>query len=255
MNRRLVKIAKELNVGLSTIVEFLTDKGYEIDAKPTAKVTDDMYNELLKEFHNSLEVKNRADQLVIGTRPSGGKKEEEAAPAGLKELTPKSRISLGGNLGSKPGISLSTKPTPPPQEPAPEPKAEPVAEESAAPPPAQPESSAEPAPEPAKTTADAAQVPEPAEPVAEETPAEEPKPKTGGLKVVGKIDLDSKTSKPKKAKPAPKAAEKPVAEEQPAPAETPEPAEPEPETPPAAEAPPAADPEESAATSAAADDD
>ena len=47
MAQRLVKIAKELNVGTSTIVEFLTEKGFEIDNKPTSKVSDDMYQALI----------------------------------------------------------------------------------------------------------------------------------------------------------------------------------------------------------------
>ncbi|PSR09086.1 MAG: hypothetical protein C7N36_20855, partial [Bacteroidetes bacterium] len=64
MERRLVKIAKELNVGLSTIVEFLQNKGFDIDNKPTAKVSDEMYQELHKEFQKSIAIKEKADQLV-----------------------------------------------------------------------------------------------------------------------------------------------------------------------------------------------
>ena len=41
MSKRLVKIAKELNVGTATIVEHLTKSGYDIDNKPTAKVSDE----------------------------------------------------------------------------------------------------------------------------------------------------------------------------------------------------------------------
>ena len=77
MAKRLVKIAKELNVGTTTIVEHLVDNGFEIDNKPTAKVTDEMYDVLLKEFSNSIAVKEQADSLVIGTRPA---KEKEKAP-------------------------------------------------------------------------------------------------------------------------------------------------------------------------------
>ncbi|HMQ47702.1 MAG TPA: translation initiation factor IF-2 [Saprospiraceae bacterium] len=69
MERRLVKIAKELNVGTTTIVDHLSSKGYDIENKPTAKVTDEMYDELLREFQKSIAIKEQADQLVIGTRP------------------------------------------------------------------------------------------------------------------------------------------------------------------------------------------
>jgi len=71
---RLVKIAKELNVGTSTIVQHLLSKGFEIENKPTAKVSEEMYSELLKEFQSSIAVKEQADQLIIGSR-IGGKQE------------------------------------------------------------------------------------------------------------------------------------------------------------------------------------
>jgi len=77
MAKRLIKIAKELNVGTGTIVDFLTDKGFDIDNKPTAKVSDDMEAELLKEFQSSIAVKEKADQLVLGNRPATPKKDEK----------------------------------------------------------------------------------------------------------------------------------------------------------------------------------
>ncbi|MCO6491866.1 MAG: translation initiation factor IF-2 [Phaeodactylibacter sp.] len=70
MAKRLIKIAKELNVGTTTIVEHLTNSGFDIENKPTANVTDEMYAELLKEFQKSIAIKEKADQLVIGNRPT-----------------------------------------------------------------------------------------------------------------------------------------------------------------------------------------
>lgn len=75
---RLVKIAKELNVGTSTIVDFLKGKGYEIENKPTSKISDEMHQELLQEFSDSMVAKEKADQLIIGSRYSA--KEEKPAP-------------------------------------------------------------------------------------------------------------------------------------------------------------------------------
>lgn len=77
MSKRLVKIAKELNVGTTTIVDFLNNNGFEIENKPTSKISDDMYDALLKEFSNSIAVKEKADKLVIGTR---NQEEEKVAP-------------------------------------------------------------------------------------------------------------------------------------------------------------------------------
>lgn len=84
MSNRLVKIAKELNVGTSTIVDYLKKRGFEIENKPTSKVTDEMHDALLKEFSNSIAEKEKADKLVIGTRI----KPEEEKP----KFTPRQEV-------------------------------------------------------------------------------------------------------------------------------------------------------------------
>ena len=84
MERRLIKVATELNVGLHTIVDFLNGKGFDIEDKPTAKVTDAMYAELQREYHKSVDIKEKADSLVIGNRPV----QAVAAPPVVKRDTP-----------------------------------------------------------------------------------------------------------------------------------------------------------------------
>jgi len=73
----LVKIAKEFNVGVATVVDFLLSKGYNIDNKPNAKVDDAMYETLQKEYKGSADIKEKADQIQIG---SVYKKPEEKLP-------------------------------------------------------------------------------------------------------------------------------------------------------------------------------
>ncbi|KAA3625516.1 MAG: translation initiation factor IF-2 [Bacteroidetes bacterium] len=82
--KRLIKVAKELNVGIHTIVEHLNGAGFEIDEKPTAKVTDEMYTELLNKFQKSIAIKEKADKLIIGTRP-GSKDAPSESPAPATE--------------------------------------------------------------------------------------------------------------------------------------------------------------------------
>ena len=77
MAKRLVQVAKELNVGTATIVEFLTGNGFEIDNKPTAKISDEMMGQLLKEYQKSNAIKEQADSMVIGTRPASKKEDEK----------------------------------------------------------------------------------------------------------------------------------------------------------------------------------
>jgi translation initiation factor IF-2 len=106
MERQLIKVAKEFNVGKDTIVEFLHEKGIEIDNKPIAKITDDMYTILYKKFSGDMTDKQQADQMVIGTRP--------AAP-----VAPAPVVRPAAPLPERKSVSLF-----PPKEPAPEVKAE-----------------------------------------------------------------------------------------------------------------------------------
>ncbi|MDR2926640.1 MAG: translation initiation factor IF-2 [Cytophagaceae bacterium] len=62
---RLSKAAKELNVGISTIVEFLHKKGFvDIDANPNNKVSEEMFNLLKKEYKLDQTVKKASEELV-----------------------------------------------------------------------------------------------------------------------------------------------------------------------------------------------
>ncbi|MFN6065282.1 MAG: translation initiation factor IF-2, partial [Bacteroidota bacterium] len=76
---KLIQIVKELNVGLSTLVEHLAKKGYEVENKPTAKITDQMYSELLKEFQKSGDIKQQAKSVSFGAGKTGKEEQEVAA--------------------------------------------------------------------------------------------------------------------------------------------------------------------------------
>jgi translation initiation factor IF-2 len=63
---RLLKAAKELNIGTSTITSFLEDKGFKVDNKPTAKLSEEMYDVLLSEFADEKLIKEKAEQVELG---------------------------------------------------------------------------------------------------------------------------------------------------------------------------------------------
>ena len=63
---RLSQVARKLNVGRDTIVEFLADSGIEIDRNPNAKILPEQYTILAKEFASSLLDKEEAEALNIG---------------------------------------------------------------------------------------------------------------------------------------------------------------------------------------------
>ena len=60
---RLSKAAKEFNVGMGTILDFLAKKGFQVDSSPNTKLTADMYALLVKEYQGEREVKNEAKKL------------------------------------------------------------------------------------------------------------------------------------------------------------------------------------------------
>ena len=60
---RLAKVASELNRSTSAIAEFLQEKGHEVDARPTSKISEEQYQACLKEFSADKAMKEEADKL------------------------------------------------------------------------------------------------------------------------------------------------------------------------------------------------
>jgi translation initiation factor IF-2 len=202
MSNRLVKIAKELNVGTSTIVEFLLSKGFEIENKPTAKVSDEMHEELLRQFSNSMAEKEKADKLVIGTRPVSPKREEHQEehkatppppPPPVEKIVPEQKEKeeveapkeelIEAKLGDqdKPKLKVVGKiDLSPKEKKSPEPKVEEVKEVA----PEVPKQEEKPKEKEAK-------------PKVEEEMIRGKIPQLKGLKILGKIDQD-KLKEPKK---------------------------------------------------------
>ena len=217
MSVRLNKVVRELNVGIDTVVGFLQKKGIEIDSDPNAKISDEQYNLLIKEFAPDKILKKESDNISIERqkRPVVAEKPATPAPTVAPEAA-KPRILRTIDLNSKPS---TTKPTEqarkeepakavveqPKQEPKQEEKKEPVVEVKETPVEKKPEPKV--APE-VKATPEQKPAPEvkkeEAAPAAEENKNEvftlgsvaaAPKPQ-----VLGRIDLDSinQQTRPKK---------------------------------------------------------
>ena len=69
-NIRLNKAAKELNVGIPTMVEYLAKKGHQVEANPNARLTPEQYALLATAFQNERQVKEIADRIEISTGSS-----------------------------------------------------------------------------------------------------------------------------------------------------------------------------------------
>ncbi len=61
--KRLSKVAREFNVGISTIVDFLHKKGYELDENPNAKVSPECLSILEKEYSKDIELKKEKEKV------------------------------------------------------------------------------------------------------------------------------------------------------------------------------------------------
>ncbi|MBX2845801.1 MAG: translation initiation factor IF-2 [Saprospiraceae bacterium] len=93
---RLAVAAKKFNLGTASIVEHLQDKGYEVENKPTTKLSPEMMAVLMRDFKADIALKEKAEQIHIGeARRNAAPKEAEVAPepeakpAPPKEETPK----------------------------------------------------------------------------------------------------------------------------------------------------------------------
>ena len=199
---RLKKAATELNVGISTLVEFLAKKGHQVETNPNTRLTAEQYDIVATAFQGERAVKEQADKIEI--TPSGNNLVVEASPDERKEDSEEVIIK---NYNPSP---IETKGTPKPVESAVTPdeaevpgaQAEPAPAAEPAVPAAPAEEAQAPAPE---ATADApAQVSEAAAIEAtqgEDVPAFNPI-QVGDVRIINKIDLDAINSKmrPDKAK-------------------------------------------------------
>ena len=62
---RLSKAAREFNVGISTIVEFLHKKGFVLDPNPNTKVPHEAYILLVKEYSTDISAKKESEKLIL----------------------------------------------------------------------------------------------------------------------------------------------------------------------------------------------
>ncbi len=188
--KRLIKVAKELNVGTSRVVEYLQSQGFQVENKPTTKLDGNMVSALEKEFAASMETKTAANKIELRQKaplapiPSSRPKVaplpvRPSAPApGAARATP-----TGQNERSLPGLKVTGKiDLDARNRPRPKPKPAPAAKAAPEPAPAkpvesaQPRPAAQPAPAPAAKAAPASTGTAPAAQPAGATPKTAPAP-------------------------------------------------------------------------------
>ncbi len=63
---RLSQVARKLNVGRNTILDYLSEKGFEVDSNPNSKINQDQYDMLARKFADAAHDKEEASELTIG---------------------------------------------------------------------------------------------------------------------------------------------------------------------------------------------
>jgi len=85
---RLNKVLREFNISLDRAVEYLNSKGHEIEARPTAKISEEVYHVLLNEFSTDKSKKVASKEVGDEKR----KEKEELRFAREKELEEKRKV-------------------------------------------------------------------------------------------------------------------------------------------------------------------
>ncbi|MBS9524175.1 translation initiation factor IF-2 [Litoribacter alkaliphilus] len=88
---RLGQVARKLNVGISTIVDSMAKKGFDVESNPNSKISVEQFNMLAKEFKSSAKEKEEASHLSIGKRHNETftiKAESESEPEKEKKPEP-----------------------------------------------------------------------------------------------------------------------------------------------------------------------
>ena len=198
---------RELNVGLPTIVDFLQKKGIEVEeGNPNARVSDDVYETLKKEFGSDQDQKKESELLRLRHKEKS-KNEVVTIEAVQKEEPEEVKIEVSAPVqfkavGKIDLDSLNKKPKAKPAVEEPKEEEKPVEVKEAVveekPAPQAPVVEEAPKVEPV-TIVEKAEETAPAQPVVEEAPVSKPKVENK-VNVIGKIDLDSlnQQTRPKK---------------------------------------------------------
>ena len=84
MTIRLNKVTRDLNVGITTVVDFLQKKGYTVEANPNTKITEEQYAALVKEFSKDKDLKIESEKII----PERQNKERNKASVSIEDIHP-----------------------------------------------------------------------------------------------------------------------------------------------------------------------
>jgi len=88
MSIRLNKVTRDLNVGMSTLVDYLQKKGHVVENNPNTKISEEEYEILVKEFSHDMTMKQEAERLVHERTNRDKPKIEAPVAAPIEEVKP-----------------------------------------------------------------------------------------------------------------------------------------------------------------------
>ena len=94
---RLNKVAKELNVSVSRLVEFLAKKGHHVESNPNSKISPEEYELLAKAFKSEREVRENAEKIEISTPVKQSQKVEHKEVLDNNTTTPDKDVVANDN--------------------------------------------------------------------------------------------------------------------------------------------------------------
>lgn len=224
---RLSQLAKECNIGVSTVVEYLQELGLDEKLRPTSKVSGDYIQKVLEKFAPDKAKKEASEEVVrqkqqekeemLREKEQEREQEQEEERPVLSGPKMVGKIDLDKPLAQKEEQAKEQAPTEVPEEPAveevskEEPKAEDPVEEPASE--AKPEPKAEEKAEPEEKTAPVEEPKAEEEPKVEEPKKEEkaPEPEKPKVRFVARKEDKEVKEEPKKEEP--KKEEEPAAKE------------------------------------------
>ena len=126
---RLSKLTKQFSIGLARLVDFLNEKGANIDMNPNAKISDEYLPLIEAKFGEDLKVKKDSEKVTIKLKEiieMGSKK--KPASQDEEEIQEREVVIKTNTLAEEKPVVQET-PAPEPKEVKPEPKEEPKKEE------------------------------------------------------------------------------------------------------------------------------
>ena len=114
MSIKLFSLAKELNIGVNTLVSFLNDKGKEVDNNPNTRITEDEFNLVLRDFTPTFDeetVERTKKKFLRSKSAPKAKAEEPAKTAKIEANSPEEQPTKAKASAAKKGKAEPDIPT------------------------------------------------------------------------------------------------------------------------------------------------